>query len=286
GKVVTQMRTAQVGLGRALLQVMGPTRLIIAAVIAAAIAAVWMLANWDRVRAGAQRVWSAISAAVMLAASIVVRGIELMTRAVAVLVPSMRATAEGFAALARSMQQSAQQAWRAVTRPATIQAGEWENRLRRAAEAGQQAADSQQEYAEGIEAAGKAASRNLQAFDEVHTLQQDAAATPDFEIPEVPEIPTTVADILSLPDAFGAVTETVEKAGQTLRGFWDGLLDRFPLVRTAIEGVSKAVAWLRENWDKVGPVVEGVLGVALVLMAPWLAGALAVAGVALLIWQN
>src|SRR5690606_7654560 len=157
GKVITQMRTAQVGLGRALLQVMGPTRLIIAAVIAAAVAALWMLANWDRVRAGAQRVWSAISAAVMLAASIVVRGIELMTRAVAVLVPSMRATAEGFAALARSMQQSAQQAWRAATRPATIQAGEWESRIeqmRRSAEAGQKAADAQQQFAEGLEAAG------------------------------------------------------------------------------------------------------------------------------------
>ena len=183
----------------------------------------------------------------MLAASVVVRGIELMTRAVAVLVPSFRTTADGFAALARSMQQSAQQAWRAVTRPATIQAGEWENRLRQAAQAGQQAADSQQEYADGIEAAGKAASKNIQSFDEVHTLQQEAAATPDFEIPEFPEIPTTMADVLGLPDAFGAVAETVEKAGQTLSNFWDGILDRFPIVRTAIEGVSKAVAWLRDN---------------------------------------
>src|SRR5690606_6359319 len=291
GKVVTQMRTAQVGLGRAIVQVFGPTRLIIAAIAGLVIAGVWLIANWDRVRSSAIRIWHGIAAVVQFAASIVIRGISAMVNVIAFIIPPLRGAAQVVMGWANSLQEAAKRSWdlARASQPAA-QVAEAAKSIVQVAQGARDAADAQEDLADEMTKAGKSAARNLQAFDEVHTLQQDMGkAAPELGLPllDFPELqmPST-ADITGLGDAFGKMAETLAKAGENARGLWSNFLDRYPLVQAAAENITKAALWIRNNWDAIGPAIGAVAGIALILLAPWYAIALLVAGVALYVAAN
>lgn len=277
----------------------GPIKLVILGIGAAIAAAILLAANWDKLSGYAAAAWGAISAAVLYGASLVVRGIGLILSAIAAIVPAVQGAAQAVLGLADSLKSSAGQSLASAKSAAgaASTAAKAAAAQKAIADAGHNAAGTQEELAEGIEGVGKAAMANLQSFDEVHQMQDSmGSAAPtleDFAIPEIaiPEIPSLGGGIVSgigdqlakaadtAVSAWGRITEAVNSFGATV-------MEKFPVVRTVIESIGKVVGWVRENWDTIGPVVEGAVGIALAIMNPWLVVALAVAGVAFLIIEN
>jgi TP901 family phage tail tape measure protein len=260
----------------------GKIKLVILAISALVVASIWLLANWEKVKAGAMRVWGAISGTVLYAASLIVRGVGMIVTALSWLLPGLRNSAQAVMGWADSLKSAAQSAWGGVG----ASGGGLEKVAESAedlAETGKAAADSQQDLADGIAKAGKAAKRNLQSFDEVHLLEDSMASdTPDFDFGfdfEDFAMPT-------MADAFGGITDTLANAAETaaiawesgtsrIGGAWQSLktwaYDTFPSLEKVVGKFGELATWVHDNWDKVKPVLEGVAGVLLLAGAAWLA---------------
>lgn len=259
----------------------GKIKLVILAISALVVASIWLLANWEKVKAGAMRVWGAISGTVLYAASLIVRGVGMIVAALSWLLPGLRNSAQAVMGWADSLKSAAQSAWGGVG----ASGGGLEKVAESAeglAETGKAAADSQQDLADGIAKAGKAAKRNLQSFDEVHLLEDSMASdTPDFDFGfdfEDFAMPT-------MADAFGGITDTLANAAETaaiawesatsrIGGAWQSLKawanDTFPWLKPVVERVNEAVQWIKDNWPAIKPIVEGITTAVMLLGTAWL----------------
>lgn len=259
----------------------GKIKLVILAISALVVASIWLLANWEKVKAGAMRVWGAISGTVLYAASLIVRGVGMIVAALSWLLPGLRNSAQAVMGWADSLKSAAQSAWGGVG----ASGGGLEKVAESAedlAETGKAAADSQQDLADGIAKAGKAAKRNLQSFDEIHLLEDSMASdTPDFDFGfdfEEFAMPT-------MADAFGGITDTLANAAETaaiawesatsrIGGAWQSLKawanDTFPWLKPVVERVNEAVQWIKDNWPAIKPIVEGITTAVMLLGIAWL----------------
>jgi TP901 family phage tail tape measure protein len=259
----------------------GKIKLVILAISALVVASIWLLANWEKVKAGAMRVWGAISGTVLYAASLIVRGVGMIVTALSWLLPGLRNSAQAVMGWADGLKSAAQSAWGGVG----ASGGGLEKVAESAedlAETGKAAADSQQDLADGIAKAGKAAKRNLQSFDEIHLLEDSMASdTPDFDFGfdfEEFAMPT-------MADAFGGITDTLANAAETaaiawesatsrIGGAWQSLKawanDTFPWLKPVVERVNEAVQWIKDNWPAIKPIVEGITTAVMLLGTAWL----------------
>src|SRR5690606_30403276 len=128
---------------------------------------------------------------------------------------------------------------------------------------GDEAAKSQLGLGDALEQAAKAARKNLQSFDEVHTLQEEMAGGPagldlDLGLGDL-AVPPVVGGI---GGAFEELAETVgqsanrlasawQSAVQSISTWWANLKQRayetFPWLEGVINGVGRAIDWLRER---------------------------------------
>ncbi len=255
------------------------------AIGAALTLAVWALArNW-------QAAWNGIGAAVLYAASLIVRGIGVIVTAIGHIVPAVAGAGRSLMGLADSLKASAGTAL-ATARSAVgaaKTAADVAKSQEAVARAGQSAADTQESLAEGIEGVGKAATANLQSFDEVHQLQEDMAeAAPTLDQAAIPAIEIPGIGIGGLGDMAEGISDTMAKAAKNAQSIWqsvtqgigkgiDRLRARFPLLDKSFEMFAQAGKWVRDNWDKVRPVLETVGGLLLLVGAGFLAAASPVA---------
>lgn len=254
-------------LGEALTYIAGgPIKLVVLGITAAIAAAVLLAANWDKVSKYAVVTWGAISAAVLYGASLVVRGIGLMLAAIGAIVPAVQGPARTVLALADSLKSSAGQTLASAKSAANAaktaaQAAESQKAI---SDAGKSAANTQEELAENIEGVGKAAQSNIQSFDEVHQIQDSmASAVPsleNFAIPAI-EIPEITAAGVPGGGIVAGLGEQVSKAVDTAASAWDRL-------KKSMEPVNKAVQWIKDNWPTIGPVIEGIAAIIMLLLLP------------------
>jgi TP901 family phage tail tape measure protein len=262
----------------------GPVKLVILAIGAAIVAAVLLAANWDKLRAFAVAAWNAISAAVMYAASLVVRGIGLIITAIGFIIPAVRGAGQSLIGLANSLKSSAGQAVSSAKSAAgaaksaanaaktAAQAAESQNAI---ADAGENAAKTQGDLAKGLDKARKAAQKSLAGFDEINQLQSSmggvepvdssapsAGGIGDISIPaiDVPEIPD-MSGIGGIGDVAASVGDQVSKAVGVAASAWDRL-------KKAMGPVNKAVQWIKDNWPTIGPIIEGIASIIMVLLIP------------------
>lgn len=280
GKLVTAfagLRAGTMTVGQALVGVFGRTGLIVGGILALASVAVYVAANWDRFAQVAARVWSGISAVVLYAAFLVVRGVGIIVSAMGAIVPALRPAGQAIRGWADSLKASAGAAMSSARTAAAVQ--EVADSAQATAEVGQRAAAAQEDLAESMEAAGKAATSNLQSFDQVHTIQEEMAdsglAGLDLSLADiaVPEIAMPGADMMAaLGEQMQAAASTVSTAWQNasaaISGAWQRLLDQSPLLRSAVDGVNQAFDWIRQNWPSIQPVVEGIAGVLTLALVP------------------
>lgn len=256
----------------------GKIKLIILAVTALAVVTVLLAANWEKVAAVAKRVWGGISAIVMYSASLIVRAVGWIMTAVSWLVPGLSGAAQAVIGLADQLRGAAGQALQQSAKT-TAEVAEGAEKI---AETGESAAKAQGSLADGLKAAAKAAGEGLQSFDEVHLLQTEMGADipiADFGDFGIPQIPT-------VGDAFGGITDTLGKTGENLASMWENATSRigtawqslktwaygtFPGLEKVVGKFGELATWVRDNWDKVKPVLEGVAGVLLLAGTAWLA---------------
>jgi tape measure domain-containing protein len=108
---------------------------------------------------------------------------------------------------------------------------------------------------DAMEDMNKAASQNLQSFDEVHSLMDEMASAnaPAFALgdaPGMPEMPDLTMDMSGL---FGDLAGETEGARATLGGFWDWVKDGAgkawdSLKTTAAEKWTNFTTWVGEKW--------------------------------------
>ena len=244
----------------------GPIKLVILGIGAAIAAAILLAANWDKLSGYAAAAWGAISAAVLYGASLVVRGIGLILSAIGAIVPAVQGAAQAVLGLADSLKASAGQSLASAKSAAgaantAAKAAEAQKAI---ADAGHNAAGTQEELAEGIEGVGKAAKANLQSFDEVHQMQDSmGAAAPsldDFTLPaiDIPEIPEVGIGGGGIAAGMG---EQIAKVADTAASAWDRL-------KQAMEPVNRAVQWIKDNWPTIGPIIENIASIITVLLLP------------------
>lgn len=236
----------------------GPVKLAILGIGTAVVATILLAANWEKFAAFAARVWSGVSAAVLYASSIIVRGVGMMITAISWIVPGLSGAAQAVMGLADGLKGSAAQALQSAQTTAQIA-----EQADRAASAADGAAKAQEGLAGALEMAEEAASGGLQSFDEVHQMQDQMSAAdmfgdmdfPGLDIPEIPTIGDTFAEgIAKIGEVVTNVTETAVTA-------WEKL-------KTSIEPVNSAVEWMRDNWPTIGLIVEDIASGLSVLLIP------------------
>lgn len=309
----------------------GPVNVVILAIGAAIVAAILLAANWDKLRAWTVAAWNAICAAVIYAASLIVRGIGLIVTAIGYIIPAVRGAGQYLIGLANSLKasagaalssarsvagtaKSAKQAAKATNKAAkstnqaakmTDQAAKAANKAAKAqndvAKSGKKAAKSQNKLSKAVKDAGSSAMKNLQGFDEINQLQSEIAdsAVPsadDFGIPAVPavgapgkiDVPSLDVPIADLGNQLADVGNIAAGIGDQLAGIADKATPAWEGLRKAIEPVNRAIAWIKEHWPTIAPIIEGIASVLLVLLIPALVKsgieALVAAGKQVLAW--
>ena len=236
----------------------GPVKLAILGIGAAVVATILLAANWEKFSAFAARVWSGVSAAVLYASSIIVRGVGMMITAISWIVPGLSGAAQAVMGLADGLKSSAAQALQSAQTTAQIA-----EQVDKAASAADGAAKAQEGLAGALEMAEEAASGGLQSFDEVHQMQDQMSAADmfgDMDFPglDIPEIPT-------IGDTFA---EGIAKIGEVVTNVTDTAVSAWERLKTSIEPVNTAVEWMRDNWPTIGPIIEGIASALSVLLIP------------------
>lgn len=230
-------------------------------VAGAAIAVVvYLLARyWNHLGDVARAVWSAIGAAALYGAYLVVRGIGLILAGIGVIIPAFRGVASSVLGLADSLKSSASGLW-ASAKSSVAAANQAAKSQSGVAEAGEQAAQTQQNLAKGMEGAAKAAAANIQSFDEVHQIQEEMADSPAMEMPEMPAF--------NLAGALPGVGDIGAAVGEQMRSVADAAASAWARLSAAMEPVNRAVQWIRDNWPTIGPIVEGIAAVITAFLIP------------------
>lgn len=265
----TAWRGGAATLGEALTYLAGgKIKLVILAIGAAIAAAILLAANWDKLRAFAVAAWNAISAAVLYAGSLIVRGVGLIVTAIGYIIPAVRGAGQALTGLADSLKASAGAALssaRSVASTVTTaaQAAKTQEDM---AKSGENAAGAQNELEKAMKSAGKAANKTLMPFDEIHTMQTAMASSPaadlgDLGVPAI-EAPQVVAPgIGGIGDIAVGVSDQLSKAAKTAGKAWDTLKQK-------MEPVNKVIQWIKDNWPTIGPIIENIASIIMVLLVP------------------
>jgi tape measure domain-containing protein len=245
-------------------------------VIGAAVAATALLIAryWNQLGDIARRVWSGISAVVLYAASLIVRGTGAIIGAISVFIPALRGASQAMTDMANRLKSMAAQSMAAAKTSASGSTAVAQS-AQQVATTAQKAAEAQQGLGESVEEAAKAAQSNLQSFDEVHSIQEemaDSPATLELEGLEIGDLPgvaglgNVFADLAEEVDAgAGRIAQAWQKTVDAISGAWErlktGALNTFPWLQSVIDGFARAADWVRANWSTIGPVMETVAGV-------------------------
>jgi len=236
----------------------GPVKLAILGIGAAVVATILLAANWEKFSAFAARVWSGVSAAVLYASSIIVRGVGMMITAISWIVPGLSGAAQAVMGLADGLKSSAAQALQSAQTTAQIA-----EQADKAASAADGAAKAQEGLAGALEMAEEAASGGLQSFDEVHQMQDQMSAADMFGDMDFPEL-----DIPEIPSIGDTFAEGIAKIGEVVTNVTDTAVSAWERLKTSIEPVNTAVEWMRDNWPTIGPIIEQIGSLLTVVMIP------------------
>ncbi len=232
---------------------------------AVAVVAYLLARYWNHLGDVARAVWSAIGAAALYGASLVVRGIGLILAGIGVIIPAFRGVANSVLGLADSLKSSASGLW-ASARSSLAAANEAAKTQEDMAKSGENAAGAQNELEKAMKSAGKAANKTLMPFDEIHTMQTAMASSPaadlgDLGVPAI-EAPQVVAPgIGGIGDIAVGVSDQLSKAAKTAGKAWDTLKQK-------MEPVNKVIQWIKDNWPTIGPIIENIASIIMVLLVP------------------
>ncbi len=256
----------------------GMIQLKVIAFMGLVVATLYLLANWEKFSGYARRIWSGVSAVVLYAASLMVRGIGMAASAVGSLVPALRGAGRALLSYADGMKSAAASAWGVMRTGAATQSVA--DSAAQTAKTGQAAADAQQQLADGIAEAGKAAKGSLQSFDQVHQLQESTAGgvdIPELAVPDMDIADIGGGDLLGgIGDQFETMAAKVatgwQSAVTTIGTAWASLkqfaYDTFPGLEAAVNGANAGIQWVKDNWPTIGPIVETIASLLTVLLIP------------------
>lgn len=240
-------------------------------------ATLYLVAHWKGFASFAKRVWSGVSAVVLYAASLIVRGTGIIISAIGFLIPAFRNAGKAVIGYANTVKAAAGAAWGGTTGAAGAEGiAAVADSAAKAAQTGQEAAEAQEGLADGISKAAKAANKNLQSFDQVHTIQENMAGSavemPDITIPDVPDFAIGDMGVGGVTSIADDIAESWSNATEAITGGWAKLkakaLETFPWITTVAEAFGSIADWVRERWDTIGPIVEGIASLLMALMVP------------------
>lgn len=224
---------------------------------AVAVVAYVLAKNWGNLAEVGQRVWTVLGASAMLGAALVVRGSGVILQALSWIVPTLSGVAQEVLEWSNSLRSTAVEAIKSATSMSKVgqEAGS-------AAGAAEEAAWAQEQLAEGLEMAQKAAQGGVQSFDEVHQIQENMA---DFVLPDFP-LPDFTLPNIETPTA--ALAEGLEAMEDAISGIADAAVKAFQRLVESLGPVNTAVEWMRDNWPTIGPIIEGIASALSVLLIP------------------
>ena len=245
--------------------------------------AVLIARYWNQLGDIARRVWQGIAAVVLYAVSLIVRGTGAIIGAISFFIPALRGASQAMTDMANRLKSMAAQSMAAAKTSAAGSTAVAQS-AQQVATTAQKAAEAQQGLGESVEEAAKSAQNNLQSFDEVHSIQEemaDSPATLELEGLEIGDLPgvaglgNVFADLAEEVDAgAGRIAQAWQKTVDAISGAWErlktGALNTFPWLQNVIDGFARAADWVRNNWDTVGPILETVAGILIILaLAFW-----------------
>ncbi len=123
------------------------------------------------------------------------------------------------------------------------------------------AADATEDQVDALDKAGKAASKNLQSFDEIHQLQGDMAGSGEDMLDALDLDLDTDIPALDLEGMMAGIGGGLEGIKPTLKGFWEWIK----------QGFKNALEWIKEKtglelWELLA-MAAGPLGALVVLIA-------------------
>lgn len=258
----------------------GKAKLIMIGIMGFAVAAIYVAAHWKQFAGIAVKVWNVVSAAVLYAASLVVRGVGMIISAMGLLFPSMRPAAQSVIGYADSLKSAATNALSMAKATSTMQSAA--EAAQQTADAGNNAANSQENLAGAMDDAAKAAGANLQSFDQVHQIQdQSAGAVPDIPALDIPAL--DMGGIGGMGDMLGGLGDQVAEVGTKLAEGWNTAVssistawdklkakafETFPWLQTVVDGANAGIQWIRDNWPTIGPIIENIASVLMLSMVP------------------
>jgi len=260
GKVVFAFATWKAGaatLGEALVFVLGgKIGVIVLAIGALIMAGIWLMAHWDQVKSVAIRVWNAIAAAILYAESVVIKAIGGWLTALSWIVPPLRSAAEKVVQFGDQLRATAQKCWEVAS--SVVEAAEGAKDI---ADTGEEAADSQKELSDALAEAANMAGKGIQAFDEVHQIQDDLAGLdwdlPGFEFPSLIK-PPTVDEL----DLGGTV-------GQGLEDLGNRITDLGNKVGAAFAVIGEKMAAVKAMADGIGSALDNIAALGLTIALIW-----------------
>jgi len=269
GALVPAITLAAVAMTKKLLVSMGLSIAVLWkwALIGAAVALVaYVVAKaWGRLGDIAKAVWMSISAVVLFAASLVVSGVGAILTALSWIIPALSRAARAVHNFAASLRQSAASAWTAAKSGFTgvQQTKAIAKSTENVAKTAQAAAESQEQFGDSIKKAGESAAKNLQSFDEVHTIEEKIASSASgLDVSQLElDVPDIVPSINPINAAVAQMGEQISKVAETASSAWERL-------KQAMEPVNRAVQWIKDNWPTIGPIVQTIAGLITAFLIP------------------
>ncbi|MGB9780616.1 tape measure protein [Caldanaerobacter sp.] len=242
-------------------------RLVILSITGIIAATILIINYWDKLRAFAVSVWNIIGGIALYGASLVVRGVGLIIYGVSAIIPAFRGAANAVLGLANSLKSAAAQSFASAKSALTMaSAGQQIAQNQQGiSKVGQQAANSQEQLAKATEDAAKAAENNIQSFDEVHQIQDQIAQSPASTI-EAPTVDIPATTVIGSIGDIGADIAT--GIGQQISSIADKASAAWARLQQAIEPVNRAIQWIKDNWTTIGPIIEGIASIIMVLLVP------------------
>lgn len=256
----------------------GKIKLVILGIGALVVATILIIKYWDQLKIYAQAAWSVVGAAALYGASLVVRGVGLILAAIGAIIPAVRGAAQSMFGLADSLKASAASSL-ASAKAAIASVGSIGKAVQSQADvakgfrdiegSAKNAADMQDKLADSMNDASKSAGKNLQSFDEVHQLQEDMGKDiPELDMPALDFAEMDFAEMLDFGGALGGMADFGDALGEQFGRVADMASSAWERLIQAMEPVNRAVEWIKENWPTIGPIIEDIAGLLLLVMIP------------------
>ena len=185
------------------------------------------------------QVWSGITGVVATVSAFIIKAIWGIVNIISYVVPPLKSVANALKSYGDSLSNTAAKSFENMKGTKKIAES-----TANIAKTGEDAAKSQEDLGGAIEDTAKKSSSNLQAFDEVHTVQEDMAdsgvSLPDFSLPELPGL--DIAENLGV---------SMDGLGEKINNVANSTVESMGKIETSMGPVASLADTIATGWDNL-----------------------------------